>query len=115
MMARTGKNRSTPGLMLMALHDKLAKRRDPEPEGDGKMYEIVRVVEPGFLINEARLPCRYKTADAQPLTPGYYLALWRIKKAGNSPFTDEVSYRGPLATRHEAEILRDQAAGAGTA
>jgi hypothetical protein len=82
MMARTGKNRSTHGLKLMALHAKLTKLRDPEREGEGKIYEIVRVVEPGFLINEARQPCRYKTADAQPLTPSYYLALWRIKKAG---------------------------------
>jgi hypothetical protein len=98
----------------MAFHAKLPKLRDPEREGDEKMHEIVRVVEPGFLINEARQPCRYRTADEKPLIPGYYLALWRTRKAGNTTFTDEVSYRGPLATRHEAEILRDKAEDAGT-
>jgi hypothetical protein len=114
-MARTGKSRSKPDLRLMAFHAKLPQLRSPPRQEDGKLREIVRVVEPGFLINEARQPYRYKTADEKPLAPGYYLALWQTKKVGVSTFSDEVSYCGPLATRHDAEILRDRAEGANTA
>lgn len=87
----------------------LHESRSPVPKGEGKRHEIVRVVEPAFLINADRQACHYETADNQLLMPGYYLAMWPKKVLGVASFTADVSYCGPLATRAEAELLLDRA------
>jgi hypothetical protein len=73
------------------------------------MHEIVRIVEPAFLINAARQPCLYETADGTPLNPGYYLALWPKGRNLQHIYSRDVAYCGPLASRGEAELLADRA------
>jgi hypothetical protein len=77
--------------------------------GDWNMHEIVRIVEPAFLINAARQPCRYETAAGTPLDPGYYVALWPKGRNLQHLYTRDVTYCGPLASRSEAELLADRA------
>ncbi len=67
------------------------------------MYEIVRVVEPLFLINSRRHACRCRTADARPLAPGYCLALWPKPQGDTRDYGRRVAYLGPLDSRERAE------------
>jgi len=72
-------------------------------------HEIVRVVDPAFLVNAAKRACRYETEDGRRLAPGYYFALWRGKVAVRS-YGPDVRYFGPFATEREALLVRDCAA-----
>jgi len=69
-------------------------------------HEIVRVVQPAFLVNSNRHACRYETADGQPLTPGYYFALWPSTATARS-YDRKVRYFGPFTTHEEAALVQD--------
>lgn len=72
-------------------------------------HEIVRVVQPDFLVNSARIACRYETAAAGPLEPGYYFALWPAKAAARI-YDRKVRYFGPFQTPEEAHLVQACAA-----
>lgn len=69
--------------------------------------EIVRVVQPAFLVDAAKRACRYETTDGQPLAPGYYFALWPAGTASVTKAHDRrVRYFGPFVTEEEAVLVR---------
>lgn len=69
-------------------------------------HEIVRVVQPAFLVNSSQHACRYETADNQPLAPGYYFALWPAR-APTRRYDRRVRYFGPFSTQDEALLVQD--------
>jgi hypothetical protein len=72
-------------------------------------HEVIRVVQPAFLVNSAMMACRYETADGRPLEPGYYFALWPTRVYAKV-YDREVRYFGPFETEHEAQLLQGWAA-----
>ncbi|MDD5248327.1 MAG: hypothetical protein PHY45_05050 [Rhodocyclaceae bacterium] len=72
-------------------------------------HEVIRVVQPAFLVNSAMMACRYETADGRPLEPGYYFALWPTRVYAKI-YDREVRYFGPFDTEHEARLLQGWAA-----
>lgn len=73
------------------------------------LHEIVRVVQPDFLINASRRACRYETADGSALEPGYYFALWPAR-ATTRRYDRRVRYFGPFETPEEARVVQGCAA-----
>jgi hypothetical protein len=69
------------------------------------IHEIVRVVEPAFLVNSLKQACRYETSDGQPLTPGYYFVLWPAGVEARI-YTPVVRYFGPFDTLQEAALVQ---------
>ena len=72
-------------------------------------HEIVRVVQPAFLVNSAREACRYETADDRVLERGYYFALWPTK-AARRVYDRKVCYFGPFETPEMAQFVETCAA-----
>lgn len=69
--------------------------------------EIVRVIQPAFLVDAAKRACRYETADGRPLAPGYYFALWPAGTPSAAKVHDRcVRYFGPFATAEEAALVQ---------
>lgn len=73
------------------------------------LYEIIRVVQPDFLVNASRMACRYATADGNPLEPGYYFALWPARATARR-YDRKVRYFGPFESADEAEVVQACAA-----
>lgn len=68
-------------------------------------HEIVRVVQPAFLVNSLHQACRYETVSAGDLASGYYFALWPANAAANV-YDKKVRYFGPFETQEEALLVQ---------
>lgn len=84
------------------------------PVNINRRHEVVHVFTPAFLVNSARLACRYETPDGRLLALGHYLALWPGGRC-HATYDCEVRYFGPFATQTEAQFLQTGAAALGIA